>query len=87
MRNILLTDGTVYPIDRCGATVNELTVNIISDDTMLDLVSKFGVPENVSRIEHYFDGTETDHRVFEGYTKLSAMYLTGTGTTITLQKG
>ena len=87
MRHILLTDGTEYTIDRCGATAKELSVNIISGDTMLSLVGKFSVPENLTRIEHYFDGTETDHRVFEGYTKLSSVYLTETGTTLTLQKG
>lgn len=85
MRHILLTDGTEYSIDRCGASSETLFVNITSGETMFNLVKKFNVPKNLTRIEHYFDGTETDHRIFEGYTVLSAVYLTDTGISITLR--
>ena len=87
MRNIKLTDGTVYPVDRCGATLNELMINVTSGDDLLDLVMEFGVPAKVARIEHWFDGTDTDHVVYEGYTALTAASNTGTGVMIMLQKG
>lgn len=87
MRIIKLTDGTVYPVDRCGATPETLVVNITSGDTMLALVTKFSVPENLTRIEHSFEGTSTDHRFFDGYTALTSAYVSETGTTLTLTKG
>lgn len=86
MRNVKLADGTVYPVDRCGATDDLLMINVTTADDLLDIVMKFGHPENTTRIEHYFDGTETDHTYFDGYTKLTAAYGTQTGTTVTLRK-
>ena len=86
MRNVKLADGTVYPVDRCGAADGLLIINVTIDDDLLDIVLKFGHPENVTRIEHYFDGTETDHTYFDGYTELTAVYGTQTGTTVNLRR-
>lgn len=86
MRKIKLADGTVYPVDLCGADDVTLAINITSDDNLLSLVQEFGNPENVSHIEHYYDGTETDHVHYDGYTKLTAAYYTRTGTAVSLMK-
>lgn len=86
MRNIRLTDGTVYPVDRCGAASGMLMVNVTSGDDLLDLVMVFGVPEKVARIEHFYDGTETDHVWFDGYTALVSATITDTGVMMMLKK-
>ena len=85
MRNIKLADGTVYHVDRCGADNGTLAINIIEHQDIWELVDKFSVEENVSTIEHYFDGTETDHVFFRGYIYLVAAALTFTGVTVTLR--
>ena len=86
MRNIKLTDGTVYPVDRCGAAGELLMINVTSGDDLLDLVMVFGVPEKVSRIEHYYDGTNTDHVFYENFTELVIANVTDTGVMLTLKK-
>lgn len=86
MRNIRLTDGTVYPVDRCGAASGMLMVNVTSGDDLLDLVMVFGVPEKTARIEHYYDGTETDHVIYDGYTALTGASVTDTGVMMILMK-
>lgn len=88
MRNIKLSNGNVYQVDRCGADATTLMVNVVHEGYhLLDLVEVFGYPENVQTIEHYFDGTTTDHRFFEGYTKLTNASTSQTGTLLILQKG
>lgn len=86
MRHIRLTDGTEYSVDRCGASTDILFVNITSGETMIDLVKEFSIPENLTRIEHWFDGTETDHVFFDGFTRLMAVSLSYTGIFLTLGK-
>ena len=85
MRNIKLTDGTVYHVDRCGAADGTLMINIIEQPDIWDIVETISKEENVSTIEHYFDGTETDHVFFRGYIYLVAAALTFTGVTVTLR--
>ena len=69
MRKIRLTDGTEYPVSMCGASDGVLAIRV-TEGSLLDLVMVFGVPEKVAKIEHWFDGTDTDHVFFEGYTEL-----------------
>lgn len=42
MRNIKLTDGTVYPVDLCGASYGTLYVNVTEPKDLLSLVLVFG---------------------------------------------
>ena len=86
MRNIRLSDGTVYPVDRCGAMEDSLFLNIVSGDSLLALVGKFSDPSGLDCIEHYFDGTTTAHQWYEGYTQLVAASVTRTGVSLTLRK-
>ena len=84
MRNIKLADGSIYPVDRCGADNGILTVNVITG-TIISLIPVFGDPEKTATIEHYFDGTETDHITFTGYTELIGATVTTTGTTFVMR--
>ena len=69
MRNIKLTDGTVYEVDRCGAADGQLRLRILPPFKIVDVVKKFTNPAKTATIEHYFDGTETDHVFFDHYTE------------------
>jgi hypothetical protein len=86
MRNIKLTDGSVYEVERCGANEHELRFLIVSPVTMKEAVNAFDDPELTNRIEHYFDGTENDHVVFVGYTTLAGLFQDEHGTEIVLYK-
>lgn len=85
MRHIRLTDGTEYDVDLCGARGDMLMINVTSDASLLSLVATFSDPAKVERIEHWFDDTETDHIVYNGYTTLSAVALSATGKLLTLR--
>lgn len=87
MRKIKLTDGTEYVVDRCGATADSLLINITSSVTMVDAVNTFSQPSLTERIEHFFEGTTTDHHIFEGYTRLASSSLSPTGVSLMLQRG
>ena len=69
MRNIKLTDGTVYEVDRCGAADGQLRIRLLPPFKIVDVVKKFTNPAKTATIEHYFDGTETDHVFFDHYTE------------------
>lgn len=86
MRHIKLANGNIYDITRCGANGKILSTTVTGDHDLLDLVLVFGHPENVATIEHYFDGTTTDHIIFEGYTALVAACAVEDGVTLTLEK-
>ena len=87
MRNIKLTDGTVYQVDRCGAADGRLYVRIINTSMQLrDIIPVFGDPDRVDIIEHYFDGTNVDHVVFHGFTMLRAASLERAGVQLTLEE-
>ena len=86
MRKIKLTDGTEYVVDRCGATADSLLTNITSEATMVEVVNTFSQPSLTERIEHFFEGTTTDHRIFEGYTSLVSVSVSPTGMTVQLRK-
>ena len=86
MRRIKLTNGVEYEVDRCGADERHLMINIISQLTMLNAVATFSQSALTQRIEHYFEGTETDHVVFDGYTCLVAVSISNTGILLTLGK-
>lgn len=73
MRNIKLLDGTIYQVDRCGAANGLLRIRILPPFKLTDVVKKFTAPAKTATIEHYFDGTETDHVYFTGYTDFLAM--------------
>ena len=76
MRKIRLTDGSVYSVDRCGASGGVLYIRVTDADmTLLKAVSVFDNPEKTKVIEHFFEGTETDHQFYEGYDTLHAAAL------------
>lgn len=86
-RNIKLTDGTTYPVDRCGADGERLRIRVTKPGfDMLEAVQKFGNPELTAVIEHYFDGTETDHIYFEGYTVLESLLAENAGMVISAKR-
>ena len=87
MRKVRLTDGTEYPVDRCGANDGTLFIRVTGDYNLLDLVIEFGVPEKTERIEHIIDGTEMDHVFFDGSTDLVAAQGMNDGIMMTLKKG
>ena len=70
MRHIKLANGDVYQVTTCGATQGMLFIVVATDEDLLDMAMVFGHPENVSTIEHWVDGTTTDHVTFEGYVNL-----------------
>lgn len=69
MRNIKLLDGTIYQVDRCGAADGQLRIRLLPPFKIVDVVKKFTNPAKTATIEHYFDGTETDHVFFDHYTE------------------
>lgn len=85
MRKVKLNNGKTYAVDRCGAAGDLLMINVISG-TIKALASVFSDPEKTCRIEHYFDGTETDHLIYEGYTILAGITLSDTGITVMLRR-
>jgi hypothetical protein len=87
MRKIRLNDGTEHEVDRCGANDGILSIRVIDNNDLLQLVEEFGKPQNTSHIEHWFDGTETDHVYFDGYTELIAAQSMREGILLTLRKG
>ena len=86
MRQIKLTDGTVYHVDRCGAANDALYLNV-PDGDLPALVAVFARPDLTARIEHWIDGTEIDHITFEGYTRLISASLSPTGVSVILKNG
>jgi len=86
MRNIKLLDGTVYQVDRCGAADGQLRLRLLPPWDLLEVVTKFRDPEKTAKIEHYFDGTETDHVFFENYTVFSALEIEGENVLIVLKR-
>lgn len=85
MRKIKLSNGKTYAVDRCGAAGDLLMINVTSG-TIKALASVFSDPEKTRRIEHYFEGTETDHLIYEGYTILTGITLSETGITVMLRR-
>ena len=77
MRNIKLLDGTTYQIDRCGAADGVLRIRILPPFKLVDVLKKFTAKAKTEKIEHYFDGTETDHVFFEHYTEFLSMSVEG----------
>ena len=77
MRNIKLLDGTVYQVDRAGAADGQLRLRILPPFKIADVAKKFTSPAKTATIEHYFDGTETDHVYFEHYTEFLSMEVSG----------
>ncbi len=86
-RHVKLTDGTVYPVDRCGADDERLRIRVTEPGfDMLEAVQSFGNPEKTSTIEHYFDGTETDHVYFTGYTVLESLLSENAGMVVSMKR-
>ena len=86
-RHVKLTDGTTYPVDRCGADEERLRIRVTAPGfDMLEAVQKFGDPAKTETIEHYFDGTETDHVYFTGYTDLESLLSENAGMVVTLRR-
>lgn len=86
-RHVKLTDGTTYPVDRCGADDERLRIRVTEPGfDMLEAVQKFGNPALTATIEHFFDGTETDHIFFEGYTVLESLLAENAGMVVALKR-
>lgn len=77
MRNIRLLDGTVYQVDRAGAADGQLRLRLLPPWDLVEVVTKFKNQELTAKLEHYFDGTETDHVFFDHYTVFSALEVDG----------
>lgn len=86
MRNIKLLDGTTYEIDRAGAADGQLRLRLLPPWDLVEVVTKFRDPEKTAKIEHYFDGTETDHVFFDHYTAFSALEVDGDKLLIVLKR-
>ena len=86
MRQIRLTDGSTYPVDRGGAANDTLYLNVPGGD-LPALVAVFARQDLTDRIEHWFDGTEVDHITYDGYTRLASASLSPTGVSLMLQRG
>lgn len=86
-RHVKLTDGTAYTVDRCGADDERLRIRVTEPGfDMLEAVQKFGNPALTATIEHYFDGTETDHVYFEGYTALESLLSEEMGMVVSMKR-
>ena len=77
MRNIKLKDGTTYQVDRCGAADGLLRIRILPPFDVREVFETFFDHSKTDRIEHYFDGTETDHVFFDHYTSVLALEVDG----------
>ncbi len=86
MRKIKLADGSTYEVDRCGAADGVLWLNVISGASILSMVEIFSDTEKTATIEHYFEGTDTDHIFFVGYTTIISAALSPTGLTLALRR-
>ena len=87
MRHVRLTDWTAYAVDRCGADEERLRLRVTDPGfDMLTAVQKFGDPALTATIEHYFDGTETDHVYFEGYTVLESLLSENAGMVVVMKR-
>lgn len=86
-RHVKLTDDTVYQVDRCGADEERLRLRVTDPGfDMLTAVQKFGNPELTATIEHFFDGTETDHVYFKGYTVLESLLSEEAGMVVSMKR-
>lgn len=85
MRKVKLNNGKTFAVDRCGAAGGLLVINVTTGN-IPSLASVFSDPEKTCRIEHYFEGTETDHVIFDGYTNLVGISLSDTGITVMLRR-
>lgn len=86
MRHIKLTDGVVYTAIRCGALNNQLFLAVETDQDWIAIIDEFSSPEKTAVIEHWYDGTETDHVKFEGFTALVQIVAIDGGYNIMLEK-
>ena len=74
-------------MDRCGADSERLRIRVIDPEfDMLTAVQKFGNPELTKVIEHYFDGTNTDHVYYNGYTGLESLLAESAGMVISMKR-
>ena len=74
-------------MDRCGADSERLRIRVIDPEfDMLTAVQKFGNPELTRVIEHYFDGTNTDHVYYNGYTGLESLLAENAGIVISMRR-
>ena len=89
MRKIRLSDEnkTEYEVTACGADDATLFMTLVTDEDLLDTALMFGHSENVETIEHYFEGTDTDHVFFTGFTSLYLLTRVSGKTNLMLNKG
>ena len=67
-RHVKLTDGTVYPVDRCGADDERLRIRITDHGfDMLEAVQKFGNPA-LAAPTSFVTGTVTDNSIQVSWT-------------------
>ncbi len=86
MRNIKLLDGTVYQVDRAGAADGYLRLRLLPPWDLKKAVKKFSDPKLLDKIEHYFDGTGTDHVFFDHYTQFCSLLIDGDKLLIVLKE-
>ena len=87
MRNVVLADGSVYPVDLCNIAFGRLQINIIdSAQTVRGVAIIFGDPEKSAEIQEGYEGIETPLNTYAGYTELVSVGLSDKGVYLTLRK-
>lgn len=87
MRKIRLANGTTYEVDRCGAADGRLSIRLVAPGILLNDIFPFFVdPEKTGTIEHYFEGTRVDHKLFIGFTLLRSASLENSGAFLMLEE-
>lgn len=85
MRQIKLSDGSVYPVSLCGAASGLLHI-VLSEMSVLTAATTFSDPGKTARIEHYFEGSGADYVQYEGYTVLTSVSVADSGTLVVLRR-
>ena len=68
MRQIILANDKTYSVEWCGVSSNNLSIKLLTDETLLEVATVFSNVENVSTIR--YDRGTTDIDTYTGYVNL-----------------
>ena len=82
MPTLTLNDGTQYELDWCNADKGIFNINLVTEESFLNLAMKFSNPECTSHITSTHNCEDT--RTYDGYTELRYINVNSwrTGTTL-----
>ena len=74
MRTLKLNDDTVYELDWCHADKGVFNINIVTDESFMEIATKFGNRELTSHITAQY-GPDSDPVEYDGYTELQSIQM------------